>query len=163
MIVECRLPEALLAALQQVVAMFIGCITPALIFTSAVELDAEMQRYLISMSLFTAGIGTFLQAARFGPVGSELLSVNGTSFAYLDLLIRAGSEGGVALACGMTLAAVPLQFGLAFFLPAMRRLFSPLVAGIVVLLIGLTLIPVAGYYIASPGLMGRSCGARTVS
>lgn len=141
--------KALLAAAQQVVAMFIGCITPALIFISVVELEPETQRYLISMSLFTAGIGTFLQARRFGPIGSGLLSVNGTSFAYVDLLLRAGSEGGLPLACGMALAAVPLQFALAFFLPSLRRLFPPLVAGVVVLLIGLTLIPVAGYYIAS--------------
>jgi len=144
--------KALLAALQQLVAMFIGCITPALIFISTVELDAGTQRYLISMSLLTAGVGTFLQARRFGPIGSGLLSVNGTSFAYLDLLLRAGSEGGLPLAAGMTLAAVPLQFLLAGFLPALQRVFSPLVAGIVVLLIGLNLIPVAGHYIASaPG------------
>jgi len=150
---DARMPpaKALLAALQQLVAMFIGCITPALIFMSVVELDAATERYLVSMSLFTAGLGTFLQAARMGPVGSGLLSVNGTSFAYLDLLLRAGSEGGLALACGMTLAAVPLQFALAFFLPSLRRLFSPLIAGVVVLLIGLTLIPVAGYYVAAPG------------
>ena len=140
---------ALFAALQQVIAMFIGCITPALIFISAVEMDAATQNYLISMSLLTAGLGTFLQARRFGWIGSGLLSVNGTSFAYLDLLLRAGSEGGLALACGMALAAVPVQFALAFFLPSLRRIFPPLVAGIVVLLIGLTLIPVAGYYITA--------------
>ena len=139
--------QASLAALQQVIAMFIGCITPALIFIAAVELDTATQNYLISMSLFTAGLGTFLQARRFGWIGSGLLSVNGTSFAYLDLLLRAGSEGGLALASGMALAAVPLQFILAFFLPSLRRILSPLVSGIVVLLIGLTLIPVAGYYI----------------
>ena len=142
--------RALLAALQQLVAMFVGCITPALIFISVVDLEPEMERYLIGMSLFTAGIGTFLQARRFGPVGSGLLSVNGTSFAYLDLLLRAGTEGGLPLACGMALAAVPFQYVLAFFLPYLRRLFSPLVAGIVVLLIGLNLIPVAGNYIATP-------------
>lgn len=139
--------QASLAAAQHVIAMFIGCMTPALIFISSVDLDAATENYLISMSLFTAGLGTFLQARRFGFVGSGLLSVNGTSFAYLDLLLRAGNEGGLALACGMALSAVPLQFILAFFLPSLRRIFPPLVAGIVVLLIGLTLIPVAGYYI----------------
>lgn len=141
--------QAVLAAIQQVIAMFIGCMTPALIFISAVQLDEAAQNYLISMSLFSAGIGTFLQARRFGWIGSGMLSVNGTSFAYLDLLLRAGSEGGLALACGMSLAAVPLQYILAFFLPSLSRIFPPLVSGIVVLLIGLTLIPVAGYYITS--------------
>ena len=75
---------ALFAALQQVIAMFIGCITPALIFISAVEMDAATQNYLISMSLLTAGLGTFLQARRFGWIGSGLLSVNGLSLIHIS-------------------------------------------------------------------------------
>ncbi|MDQ8205474.1 solute carrier family 23 protein [Pelagicoccus sp. SDUM812003] len=141
-------PKALLAGFQQVIAMFVGCITPVLIFCSVVDVSDADQRYMISMALFASGVGTFLQAKRFGMIGSGLLSVNGTSFAYVDLLLRAGSEGGVPLACGMALAAVPVQFALAFFLPKLRSIISPLVAGIVVLIIGLDLIPVAGYYIA---------------
>lgn len=141
--------KATIAAFQQVVAMFVGCITPILIFSSAVSIDDEAKHYMISMALIASGVGTFLQAKRIGFVGSGLLSINGTSFAYVDLLLRAGNEGGVALACGMALAAVPLQFCLALSLPMMRSIISPLVAGIVVLLIGLDLIPVAGYYITS--------------
>lgn len=145
-----------MAAIQQVVAMFVGCITPVLIFASVVKIDDPTKHYMISMALIASGIGTFLQAKRFGIVGSGLLSINGTSFAYVDLLLRAGNEGGVALACGMALAAVPLQFFLALSLPTLRSIISPLVAGIVVLLIGLDLIPVAGYYIASD--LGESAG-----
>lgn len=140
--------KASVAAIQQVTAMFVGCITPVLIFTSVVNTEASVQAYMISMALFASGVGTFLQAKRFGIVGSGLLSINGTSFAYVDLLLRAGQEGGLPLACGMALAAVPLQFVLAFTLPKLRSIISPLVAGIVVLLIGIDLIPVAGYYIS---------------
>lgn len=140
--------KAGVAAIQQTIAMFVGCITPALIFSSVVQVDAATQAYLIAVSLFASGVGTFLQARRFGPIGSGLLSINGTSFAYLDLLLRAGNEGGLALACGMCLAAVPFQFALAFVLPHLRSIISPIVAGIVVLAIGIDLIPVSGYYIA---------------
>ncbi|MEM9160214.1 MAG: solute carrier family 23 protein [Verrucomicrobiota bacterium] len=140
--------KAAAAALQQTIAMFVGCITPGLIFASVVGVDPETQAHLIAISLLASGIGTFLQAKRFGIVGSGLLSINGTSFAYVDLLLRAGNEGGLPLACGMALAAVPLQFVLAFSLPALRSIISPLVAGIVVLAIGVDLIPVSGYYIA---------------
>ena len=140
--------KAAMAALQQTIAMFVGCITPALIFSSVVGIDPATQSYLISICLLASGLGTLLQAKRFGIVGSGLLSINGTSFAYVDLLLRAGNEGGLPLACGMALAAVPLQFVLAFSLPALRSIISPLVAGIVVLAIGIDLIPVSGYYIA---------------
>jgi len=149
-------PKALLAGAQQVVAMFVGCITPVLIFCSVVPMESAEQGYMISMALLASGLGTFLQAKRFGQVGSGLLSVNGTSFAYVDLLLRAGSEGGPALACGMALAAVPTQFALAGFLPKIRGFISPLVAGIVVLIIGVDLISVSGYYLSKD--LGDSAG-----
>lgn len=140
--------KATVSALQQVIAMFVGCITPILIFASVVNIEPELRSYMISMALLSSGIGTFLQAKRFGPLGSGLLSINGTSFAFVDLLLRAGNEGGLPLACGMALAAVPFQFVLGFFLPWLRKIFSPLVAGVVVLLIGINLIPVSGYYLS---------------
>lgn len=153
--------KAAIAALQQTIAMFVGCITPALIFSSVVGIDAATQSYLISICLLASGLGTLLQAKRLGIIGSGLLSINGTSFAYVDLLLRAGSEGGLPLACGMALAAVPLQFGLAFSLPALRSIISPLVAGIVVLAIGIDLIPVSGYYISKDSIEGESWGLNT--
>ncbi|MGF1450313.1 MAG: uracil-xanthine permease family protein [Opitutales bacterium] len=146
-----RMPplQALMAGFLQVAAMFVGCITPALIFCAAVDVPDGAQGYLLSMALLTAGLGTFLQARRLGPIGSGLLSVNGTSFAYVTLVVTAGQQGGIALACGMALAAVPVQFVLAFFLPFLSRVISPLVAGTVVMIIGLSLIPaVAGRYLA---------------
>jgi len=148
--------KAAIAALQQTIAMFVGCITPALIFSSVVGIDAATQSYLISICLLASGLGTLLQAKRLGIIGSGLLSINGTSFAYVDLLLRAGTEGGLPLACGMALAAVPLQFALAFSLPALRSIISPLVAGIVVLAIGIDLIPVSGYYITKDSAEGAS-------
>ena len=153
--------KAAIAALQQTIAMFVGCITPALIFSSVVGIDAPTQSYLISICLLASGLGTFLQAKRLGIIGSGLLSINGTSFAYVDLLLRAGAEGGLPLACGMALAAVPLQFGLAFSLPALRSIISPLVAGIVVLAIGIDLIPVSGYYITKDSIDGTSWSSST--
>ncbi len=151
---DARMPpaQALMAGFLQVAAMFVGCITPALIFCGNPNIDIPegAQGYLLSMALLTAGIGTFLQARRLGPIGSGLLSVNATSFAYVGLVVAAGEKGGIALACGMALVAVPVQFVLAFFLPFLSRIISPLVAGTVVLIIGLSLIPaVAGYYLAT--------------
>ena len=153
--------KAAIAALQQTIAMFVGCITPALIFSSVVGIDAATQSYLISICLLASGLGTLLQAKRLGIIGSGLLSINGTSFAYVDLMLRAGAEGGLPLACGMALAAVPLQFGLAFSLPALRSIISPLVAGIVVLAIGIDLIPVSGYYITKDSIDGTSWSSST--
>jgi xanthine permease XanP len=151
---EDRLPPvtALIVSLQQVAAMVVGVITPALLLASVLKFSASDTAYLTSMALLAAALGTFLQTTRIGPVGSGLLSVTGTSFAFLQPLIQAGQVGGLALMFGMSLAAAPVTLVLAPFLPRLRRVFSPLVCGLVVLLIGLSIIPEAMNSIkASPG------------
>ena len=149
---EDRLPlgTALLVSLQQVAAMVVGVITPALILSHALHIPAPDTAYLVSMALIAAGLGTFLQTSRFGGVGSGLLSVAGTSFAFLQPLIDAGSAGGLPLMFGMSLACAPTLFLFVPFLRLLRRVFTPLVSGIVVLLIGLSIIPEAMPGIAAP-------------
>ncbi len=147
-----RLPlgTGVLVSLQQVAAMVVGVVTPALILSNALHFPASDTAYLVSMALIAAGFGTFLQTSRFGPVGSGLLSVAGTSFAFLQPLINAGSAGGLPLMFGMSLVCAPTLFIFLPFLSRLRRVFTPLVSGIVVLLIGLSIIPEAMPGIAAP-------------
>ena len=71
--VEDRPPfkEALFAALQHLLAIFVAIITPPLIIASALKLDVEKTGFLVSMSLFASGVSTFVQCRRFGPVGRD--------------------------------------------------------------------------------------------
>ena len=138
-------PKAFLAALQQVLAMFVGTITPPTIVASALELPFEQKAYLISMSLLCSGLGTLVQVTAFGRVGSGLLSMTGTSFAFETPLIHAGEIGGLPLMFGMALLLSPVESILAVFLPKLKKVITPLVTGIVVLLIGLLLIPTTIY------------------
>ncbi|MEM9266505.1 MAG: nucleobase:cation symporter-2 family protein [Cyanobacteria bacterium P01_F01_bin.13] len=143
------LRETLFAALQHVLASFIGIITPSLIIGGALDLAPQDRAYLISMSLFVSGIATFIQVRRIGPVGSGLLSIQGTSFAFIGPIIGAGTA---AIAGGATpTQALGLIFGMCFlgsfiemifsqFLNVISRIITPLVTGTVVMLIGLTLI-----------------------
>ena len=147
-----RLPlgAAILVSLQQVSAMVVGVITPALLLSNILKFSATDTAYLTSMALVAAALGTFLQTTRIGPIGSGLLSVTGTSFAFIQPLIQSGQVGGLPLMFGMSLAAAPVPFLLAPFLPKLRHFFSPLVCGIVVLLIGISIIPEAMYGIVAP-------------
>ncbi len=149
-----RLPPAaaLAVSLQQVAAMVVGVITPALLLANILKFSPADTAYLTSMALVAAALGTFLQTTRIGPIGSGLLSVTGTSFAFIQPLMQAGQVGGLALMFGMSLATAPVSLVLAPFLPKLRHAFSPLVCGIVVLLIGLSIIPEAMHGIAAlPG------------
>jgi xanthine permease XanP len=149
---EAQVPlgPALLVSAQHVAAMVVGTITPPLILAGILEFSAADTAAFVSAALLASALGTFLQTTRRGPVGSGLLSVTGTSFSFLQPLIAAGQAGGPALMLGLSLAAAPVQLLLAPALPYLRRVFTPLVSGIVVLLIGLTLIPSALYGIVAP-------------
>ena len=82
---------SLTAALQHLLASFVGVITPTLIVTSTLGLT-EYTPYLISMALFVSGLGTAIQTKRIGPVGSGLVAIQGTSFAFISALILAGNQ-----------------------------------------------------------------------
>ena len=133
---------ALLVGAQHVLAMFVGIITVPLLVAGAVGLPREETAYLVSMALFASGLSTLVQVGGLGPVGSRLLAVQGTSFAFLLPLVQAGKAGGLPLMLGMSLAFAPVEIVLALCLNRLRRVFTPLVSGVVVLLLGLSLIPV---------------------
>ena len=143
-------PQALLIAFQHLLAMFVGTITPATIVSGALSLPFEDRAYLINMSLVASGIGTLLQVMSFRGFGSGLLSITGTSFAFITPIILAGKTGGLALVFGMSLSMALVPLVLAPFLPRLQRAFSPVVAGTVVLLIGLLLIPTSMFGIGTP-------------
>ncbi len=145
---------AALVGLQHVLAMFVGVISVPLLVAQGLHLELTDTAYLVSMGLLTSGIGTLVQVIGFGPFGSRLLSAQGTSFAFLAPLLQAGAQGGLPLMFGMCLVGAPVELVLAFLLPRLRRVFTPLISGMVVLLIGLSLLPVSLRGIAA-GLDGH--------
>ena len=76
--------EALFAALQHLLAIFVAIITPPLIIAEALNLDLETTGFLVSMALFASGVSTFIQCRRVGPIGTGLLCIQGTSLYLRD-------------------------------------------------------------------------------
>ncbi|MBN2627162.1 MAG: purine permease [Spirochaetales bacterium] len=143
--------KAFFASLQHMMAIFIGIVTPAIVISGALGFGMEVSSYLISMSLFVSGIATFIQCRKFGPVGSGLLSIQGTSFTFLSLCISIGfavkGAGGtekeiLAAIFGTCLIASPVEMIFSRFIPLLKKIITPLVSGIVVTLIGMSLIKV---------------------
>ena len=141
---EARPPlrDTLFAALQHLLAIFVAIITPPLIIAGALKLDLETTGFLVSMSLFVSGLTTFVQCRRLGPVGCGLLCVQGTSFSFIGPIIAAGLTGGLPAIFGATIAGSVVEMLVSRVLKYMRRIITPLVSGIVVTLIGLSLIKV---------------------
>lgn len=155
--------EALFVAIQHLLAVFVAIITPPLIIASALELDAIHTAFLVSMSLFTSGIATFIQCKRFGFIGSGLLCIQGTSFSFIGPITSGfAGMGIVALPAifGACIAAAPVEMIVSRLLKYTRKIITPLVSGIVVTMIGLSLIKVAiiscggGFAAIKEGTMG---------
>lgn len=136
------LRDTLFAALQHLLAIFVAIITPPLIIAGALGLDLETTGFLVSMALFVSGVATFIQCRKLGPVGCGLLCVQGTSFSFIGPIIAAGLAGGLPAIFGATIAGSFVEILVSRVLKYMRKIITPLVSGIVVTLIGLSLIKV---------------------
>lgn len=150
--------KALPLALQHVVAMVAGCITPALIVSTNAKLDPADKVLLIQMSLVMAGIATLIQLfPLFGRIGSRLPVIIGVSFAYVPTMAAVAAQfsenprNAIAVILGAQLIGglVAVVFG--FFVKYLKPLFPDIVTGTVVFVIGLSLYPIAIRYMGGAG------------
>ncbi len=144
------LVESFFAALQHVLASFVSIITPTLIIGGVLGLGSEIP-YLISMALFVSGVGTFIQARRVGPIGSGLICVQGTSFAFLGTILATGftvkATGGgndevLATIFAVCFLAAFVEIFISFFIEKLGKVIKPVVTGVVITTIGVYLIKV---------------------
>lgn len=150
--------EALFAAFQHLLAIFVAIITPPLIIAGALKLDLETTGYLISMSLLASGISTFIQCRRIGPIGCGLLCIQGTSFSFISPIIGAGLNGGLSAIFGAVISGSVVEMFISRILRYTRKIITPLVSGIVVTLIGLSLIKV-GVIACGGGFSAKADGS----
>ena len=136
------LRETLFAAAQHLLAIFVAIVTPPLIIANALKLDTQTTSFLVSMSLMVSGVATFIQCRRLGGIGCGLLCIQGTSFSFIGPIISAGFDGGLATIFGATVAGSFVEMFVSRILKYARRVITPLVSGVVVTLIGMSLIKV---------------------
>lgn len=158
-----KMTQAFPLAIQHVVAMIVGCVTPALIVSSAAGLKSGSpeQILLVQSSLVFAAISTIIMVfpipiTKNYHIGARLPMIIGVSFAYVSTMqsIARGPEGaglgvrGLAIIFGAQVIGgiVAIIFGLA--VEKIRKLFPPLIAGTVVFTVGLSLYPTAVRYMA---------------
>lgn len=144
------LGTSLSLALQHLVAMIVGCVTPPIIIAGAIGLSQEEQVLLIQASLVMSAVCTFLQLYPIGGrFGSGLPVILGVSFAYVpSMQAIAASGGGVAAIAGAMIVGGIVAVLVGVFVKKIRRLFPPVITGTVVFTIGLSLYPTAINYMA---------------
>ncbi|ERG91306.1 MAG: xanthine permease [Haloquadratum walsbyi J07HQW1] len=144
--------KALPLGVQHLLAMFLSTVALPLVIASAIGLGNSDTTYIVQMALLMAGVATLVQVYQIGPIGARLPIVMGTSAIFVSPLISVGTEFGLAAIFGAVIIAAPIEVLIGYIFDDIERLFPPLVTGIVVMLVGLTLIPIALQYSAgTPG------------
>lgn len=136
------LKEAIPLGLQHILAMFVSNITPLIIVAGAMKIPSETKTFLIQCTMLVAGINTLIQAYRIGPIGARLPIVVGTSFAFVPVALSIGSKYGYEGILGATLVGALFETFIGAIIKKIRRYFPPVVTGVIVLSIGLSLLPV---------------------
>lgn len=132
-------------ALQHLVAMIVGCVTPAIIIANALGLPQSERVLLIQVSLTTL-IELFPIG---GKLGSGLPVMFGISFAYLpSMQAIVGGGGDIATIAGAMVVGGIVAAVVGVFVKKIRRFFPPIITGTVVFTIGLSLYPTAINYMA---------------
>lgn len=160
--------QAVPLGIQHVLAMFVANVTPAIILAGAAGFgfgsnspDFPELLYLIQMSMLFAGIATLLQTLTVGPVGAKLPIVQGTSFAFIPVMIPLvagkGIDGLSALFTGVLIGGL-FHAALGLVIGRIRFALPPLVTGLVVTMIGLALVKVGIEY-AAGGLPLKAAGS----
>ncbi len=140
------LRQAIPLGIQHVLAMFVGNITVPIIIGGVVGVTPQEKIFLIQVAIFIAGIATLFQTIGLGPIGSRLPIVQGTSFGFLPVSIPIAKTYGLSAVFGGALIGGLIQVGLGAILKKIRHWFPPIVTGVVVLVIGISLMQVALVY-----------------
>ena len=137
-------------ALQHLVAMIVGCVTPAIIISNAIGLPQSDQVLLIQASLVMSAVSTLLQLFPIGGrFGSGLPVILGVSFAYVPSMQAIAAEGGgIASIAGAMVVGGVVAILVGIFVKRIRKFFPPVITGTVVFTIGLSLYPTAINYMA---------------
>ncbi|HSG89186.1 MAG TPA: solute carrier family 23 protein [Pseudomonadales bacterium] len=140
----------LLAALQHLLGVFVSVASVPVIISGGMGLSAADTRYMVGSSLVVSGVATLIQVTRPGGwLGSGLLSVQGTSFAFVGPFIYLASLAGgtpgpeyLGALFGSSLVGALGVMVLSRGLHWLQDLITPTVAGCTILVIGVSLVMV---------------------
>lgn len=148
-----KFSQALPLALQHVVAMIVGCVTPAIIVSGVAGLNERDRVILIQAALFVSAFSTLLQLFPFikgnnFQLGSKLPVIMGISFAYVPSMQAIAETFDIGTVLGSQIVGGIIAILVGITVRKIRVLFPPIITGTVVFTIGLSLYPTAVNYMA---------------
>ena len=139
-----RPPHTVAAAVgfQAAVVVLAPVVLSAVIIGRAANQPDSYLNWIAFAALVVSGVSTVLQAVRVGRIGAGHVLIMGTSGAFIAVCITALVKGGPALMASLIVVSSLFQFAMASRLSLLRRIITPVVAGTVIMLIAVTVMPV---------------------
>lgn len=136
-------PLALGLGFQQAALCIAGIVlTPLIVIRAAGLAEDGYLVWAVFAALAISGLTTILQARRLGPIGAGYPLLMGTSGAFIAVSVTALVEGGPGMLATLVFVSALFQFLLAARLSWVRRVITPTVAGTVIMLIAVTVMPI---------------------
>ena len=133
----------LVVAFQGTALIVSNTVMVASIFAAAFNDDGSYLEWALFAGLIVAGAVTALQATRFGRLGSGYVLMMGPGVPFLAVCVLAVHEGGLALMSSLVVASSLIQFAVGAWLAQLRRLITPVVAGVAFMMIAVSAMPIA--------------------
>ena len=133
---------ALGAGLQAALVILAPVVLTVVIVIRIAEEPDSYLAWAVFAALLVCGATTVLQAARFGRIGSGHVLIMGTSGAFIAVCLAALITAGPATMASLIVVSSLFQFALAARLSLLRRIFTPVVSGTVIMLIAATVMPI---------------------
>ena len=129
-------------ALQSAAMMVAGIVLTPVVVIRAAGVGEPYLSWAVFAALAISGVTTILQAVRVGRVGAGHILLMGTSGVFIAVCVTALVEGGPGLLSTLVVISALFQFALASKLSWLRRVITPVVAGTVIMLIAVTVMPI---------------------
>ena len=142
-------------AAQHVLFMLSGVVFIPILLAKTGRVTLEEVEYLAFVSILVSGVTSLIQVVRVGSVGAGYVLFMGTSGAFIACTLDAVDQGGLALAASLAMLSAPLEVLISYFFRFLRKIFTPVVGGVVIMLVAVTIIPITlGLWVGEEGTPG---------
>ena len=130
-------------AAQGVILMVSNTVMVATVYALAFDADESYLPWAVFAALLIGGAVTALQAARLGRLGPGYILMMGPGVPLMAACVLAVNEGGLAVMASLVVVSSLVQFAVAAWLAQLRRVITPVVAGVAFMMIALSAMPIA--------------------
>lgn len=134
--------RSIFLGIQHIMLVFGGSVLMPVIICRSTGTSMEQTEYIIFATTIITAVSSFIQVKRFGRIGSGYLLFMGSSGAYWGAIATAVDIKGWDLVAVLSIASAPMEFLVSYFYRYLRKIITPTVGGIVIMIIGLSLLPI---------------------